>query len=332
MVKPLRSLTALWMRRVAMCAAALAFVGCELTSTSLTEPEDALLIEAYVSYRTPVPGVADRARGLVYIHGVAGGAQALTGPPDATVTMTTDDGNSTVLPETDDGVCITETIPSRDPGRCYYAPTLHAEVRPGSRVSLRVETADGRVVTGVTQVPRDFEILTPVGSFQTCQVPPNTRLNVEWTSSPGSWAYPSEVKFEGLRDQLQKVDPDFANLDDPLVLFGLAISDSDTTISFPNEFGLFDRFDDDELTRALVLIQEGMPDSTKAQVTISAADRNWVNWERGGNFNPSGPVRVPSVGGDGFGVFGSLVLHTFAIEVGEQVPGRQACTGQVTAP
>jgi hypothetical protein len=53
-----------------------------------------------------------------------------------------------------------------------------------------------------------------------------------------------------------------------------------------------------------------------ADVVIAAADRNYVNWERGGNFNPSGLVRIGSVRGDGFGVFGSLVVKSFQIRVG----------------
>jgi hypothetical protein len=35
-----------------------------------------------------------------------------------------------------------------------------------------------------------------------------------------------------------------------------------------------------------------------------------VNWVRGGSFNPSGTVRVPSISGGGTGVFGSLVTRT----------------------
>jgi hypothetical protein len=48
-------------------------------------------------------------------------------------------------------------------------------------------------------------------------------------------------------------------------------------------------------------------------VVVAAADRNYVNWVRGGNFNPSGLVRVPSVRGDGTGVFGSIVAKTVVL-------------------
>jgi hypothetical protein len=60
---------------------------------------------------------------------------------------------------------------------------------------------------------------------------------------------------------------------------------------------------------------------------ISATDRNYVNWVRGGNFNPSGVVRVPSVGGDGIGVFASTVTRTFEVVVNPDPAG-----GLFTAP
>ena len=48
-------------------------------------------------------------------------------------------------------------------------------------------------------------------------------------------------------------------------------------------------------------------------MSIAAADRNYVNWVRGGNFNPSGQVRVPSVRGDGTGVFAATVVRSLRV-------------------
>ncbi len=99
-------------------------------------------------------------------------------------------------------------------------------------------------------------------------------------------------------------------MDDPpdeLDLLGLAIGAADTTIVFPQEFGVFDRFTVDR--DLLLALQEGLPAGARADVLVAAGDRNFVNWVRGGNFNPSGQVRVPSVTGDGTGVFGSLVVR-----------------------
>ena len=49
-------------------------------------------------------------------------------------------------------------------------------------------------------------------------------------------------------------------------------------------------------------------------------DRNWVNWERGGNFNPSGQIRIPSVFGDGTGVFATATRRLVRVLV-ERRPG-----------
>ena len=86
---------------------------------------------------------------------------------------------------------------------------------------------------------------------------------------------------------------------------------------------MFDRFDDD-LTEALAFLQQGLPEGIAlTEVVIAAADRNYVNWERGGNFNPSGTIRVPSVHGQGTGVFGSIVPKSFQVRVGDIT--RPAC-------
>lgn len=97
-----------------------------------------------------------------------------------------------------------------------------------------------------------------------------------------------------------------------MLLFGLSISNQDTTVLFPSEFGLFQRFDEG-LTAALIAIQTGLPPGVVADVTVAAADRNYVNWERGGNFNPSGLIRVASIRGAGTGTFGSLVPRRFVV-------------------
>jgi hypothetical protein len=138
-------------------------------------------------------------------------------------------------------------------------------------------------------------------------------LPIAWTTSSDAWVYVSETLLHGLAPILQQQGIELE--DDPLLLFGLSFSNQDTTVVFPTEFGLFQRFDED-LTRALIAIQNGLPAGVVADVTIAAADRNYVNWERGGNFNPSGLIRVASIRGDGTGTFGSIVPHRVVIHVG----------------
>ena len=104
--------------------------------------------------------------------------------------------------------------------------------------------------------------------------------------------------------------------EDPLLLVGLSISEQDTTIVFPSEFGIFDRFDlEQDLS---VRLQTGLPNSTTAEVSITAVEGNYVGWARGGNFNPSGQVRVPSLRGDGMGVFGATVSRRFFVFSSDQ--------------
>src|SRR5690606_38046307 len=114
-----------------------------------------------------------------------------------------------------------------------------------------------------------------------------TPFEIHWTSSEGAWAYVNETTITGLADALA---PEGIEADDPLYLLGLSISGADTTIVFPSEFGVFDRFDLDQ--DLAVRLQRGLPDGTEAAVSIAAVERNYVNWARGGSFNPSGQVRV----------------------------------------
>ena len=86
--------------------------------------------------------------------------------------------------------------------------------------------------------------------------------------------------------------------------------------------GVFDRFSyNQDLLR---LLQAGLPAGTFARVVVAAADRNYINGVRGGSFNPSGPIRISSIVGDGVGVFGSLVPRHAAIVV---IPTNQPSCG-----
>ena len=85
--------------------------------------------------------------------------------------------------------------------------------------------------------------------------------------------------------------------------------------------GVFERF---ELDRDVALaLQRGLPSGASADIVVAAGDENYVNWVRGGNFNPSGQIRVPSLVGDGTGVLGSLVTRT--VTVLTQSPGYPVC-------
>ncbi len=160
----------------------------------------------------------------------------------------------------------------------------------------------------------DFDLVGMPGS---CRLPPDRLLPVAWSRSERAWAYVNETSLKNLPDALRAEG--IILEEDPLYLLGLSISDDDTSIVFPSEFGVFNRFDLDR--DVAVRLQRGLPDDSWAEVTITAVDRNYVNWARGGNFNPSGQVRVPSLSGDGTGVFGATVGRRFDVFVNNDVGG-----------
>jgi hypothetical protein len=208
-----------------------------------------------------------------------------------------------------DDACLTEVVLGG--GSCYVSERQDYAILPGETYTLHIELPTGEVMTSATRVPETFALIRPAVSE--CSLPANTTLPMAWTSSNDAWVYVSETLLHGLAPILREQGIPLE--DDPLLLFGLSFSNQDTTVVFPTEFGLFQRFDAD-LTQALIAIQNGLPAGVVADVTIAAADRNYVNWERGGNFNPSGLIRVPSIRGDGTGTFGSIVPRRVVIQVG----------------
>jgi hypothetical protein len=303
----------------------LAVAGCELQEVTLVEAEDVVVVEVYVELG--LPGSGDRA--TAFLHRTLEGSTATSRPvPGASVVISRADGTSVELGETELDMCV-RTTPVDASGTCYWAATgVAGGFLPGDTLDLEVGLPDGGVLRGTTTVPGDFELRTPPPPYQGdppfCLQRPSTPLELRWTTSEGAWAYVNETLIAGLRDALE---PDIRVEEDPLYLLGVSISARDTTIVFPGEFGVFGRF---ELDQALALeLQKGLPGGTNARVTISAADRNYVNWIRGGNFNPSGQVRIPSVRGDGTGVFGSSVTRTVRVftSTGGIVDGLPSCGG-----
>lgn len=289
--------------------------GCELTQVDLTEPQDVLVVEAYVS-------LADEFRSLtVVLHGTIGAGSDQIGdrPEAATVVVTTDTGATFTLPPRLLPECVEGANEVPGHPACYRlaiaegGPPDGRDIRPGGQLSLNIKLDDGRELVAVTTVPGSFELRHPLdsGSFEACTVAPDQLLDIIWSRSDGAWAYLSEATIGGLAG---RVPPDITVPEEPLEIIGLSISAADTTISLPNEFGVFDRFGD--FRELLELLQGGLPEGTITQVEVAAVDRNYVNWARGGNFNPSGQVRVPSIRGDGIGVFGSLVSQSLLVESG----------------
>ena len=298
-------------RRFAWCLlAALAVLpGCELEEVQLATPQDVIVAEVILR-----AGIATqqawlhRTRSATGDPRVANAIVAVRGPAGA-VTFAAAPDTSCVVPRNDTA--------ANSQGSCYLSTGNALAVTPGQTYELTIRV-DSNVLTGTTTVPQDFAVLRPTAG--SCSLAPMSNLEVVWRASPSAWVYAAEANLRGLRSAL---GPFGVSVDrEPLRLFGLSISSADTTLAFPKEFGLFDRFDED-LTEALAFMQGGLPAGVIADVTIAAADRNYVNWERGGNFNPSGQVRVPSIRGAGSGVFGSLVPKSFQVRT--DVTNRPPC-------
>jgi hypothetical protein len=287
-------------------SAAALLTACELQEVDVALPQDVVVAEVVLR--------AGATTQLAWLHRTRGSALDSTTVPGAQVEVRADDGSVLPFFAVPDTACFIprNDVPSGSHGSCYSSRVNAMPIVPGRTYRLSIILPDGRSLNGVTTVPGDFRLIRPTATI--CSVPEFTPLEVRWTASANAWVYANESSMRGIRAALQPFN--LRVNDDPLRLLGLSISRSDTTIVFPGQFGLFDRFDDD-LTAALAFLQKGLPRGVITDIGIAAADRNYVNWERGGNFNPSGIVRVPSIQGDGTGVFAALVPKTFQVRVAE---------------
>ncbi len=299
-------------------AATLAAAGCELTEVTTADSRDVLVVEAVLR--------PDRLVQEVLLHRTLQGA-VIPGEADARVRVRTQDGREILFSPTALEDCLSgdsrllrgdDTL--RVQASCYRSPDGEERswVVPGRSYDLLVETARGERVRGTTRVPGSFDLRGLRRALRDqstgerrCFLPPRTEMNLTWTPSSGAWAYLTEMEVYGLRRVLG--GSGIETIPDPLRLVGVSVSESDTTVVVPTEVGVFDRFSyDQELLRA---IQGGFPPEVQVHVLVAAADRNFVNGVRGGQFNPSGTVRVSSVVGDGVGVFGSIVPLRLVMDV-----------------
>ena len=291
---------------IAGLALLLPLAGCEISeSVVAAENEDVVVVEAVLRAGAP--------RQLVLLHRSLKGDERR--PVDSALVSIAGPAGETVrlVQISADSRCVSQTGPSIDVplASCYGTPDDALDVVPGAEYTLRIETADGRLLRGRTMVPGDFRLLVPAGSSRgLCTLLPRSVLPITWSRSEGAWAYLAQALIRGLDGDELGVPAE--NVPEQLELTGLAISASDTTLVLPTEFGLFERFDQPELLTAL---QNGLPEGSSATITVAAVDRNYVNAVRGGAFNPSGAVRISSIAGDGVGVFGSVVPLDFTVRV-----------------
>lgn len=279
---------------------------CELDEVTLAEPQDIPVAEVYIM----VGDGQDQVYAL--LHWTLG-TRPVRDLEELGVTLIREDGMEVNLFPGDLTDCLMPGSAEKAEGACY-TPGIDPEgvFQPGTRVELEILLEDDQLLRGATEIPEAIEFLNPVARNQ-CALPPGKELEFVWSRSPGVWAYSAETEIRDLRRALGQAGIPVET--DSVALLGFAVSDSDTTIVFPKEFGVFDRFDlEQEVALAL---QEGLPRGAMAEVAVAALDHNYVNWVRGGSFNPSGPVRVSSLRGPGVGVFGSVFRRTILVKGGD---------------
>lgn len=280
-------------RRVLAAVAILAaLVGCELTTVDLADVADIVVAEVYLR-----PGGDVH---QAFLHRTFPGTDGSLRVDGANITVRGPAGEIIVfLPASDSACALNEFVPEGEAGSCYVAPD-QGRVLPGESYDLEIALPDGRRLQGRTTMPSGFAIVHPAPPA--C-VLTGVSLDFVWTRSEGAWAYQADALFTGLAPGL--AERGVADPPDTLRLLGLAVGANDTTITFPGEFGVFDRFQLD--LDVLLALRDGLPEGARAEIVVAAGDRNYVNWVRGGTFNPSGQVRISSITGDGVGVFSGLV-------------------------
>lgn len=284
---------------------------CQLTEVTTPRGQDVLVVESILR--------AGGGRQIVLLHRSLEGA-VVPGETGATVSLS-GPGGQTVLRQAQLSICADrlngQAIDSLEVQATCYATTVRdpVAVQPGATYELSVATTDGRVVRGRTTVPGSFDLLAPqparLGERRACSLPPRTNLPLVWSAARGAWSYLADLEILGLRSALRGTG---IAAPDRLRLTGLAISEADTTLLLPGEFGIFESAN--VHPDLLKYLQQGFPAGVTLQLTVAAVDRNFVNSVRGGSFNPSGHVRISSVVGDGVGVFGSLVVQELQVVVG----------------
>lgn len=276
--------------------------GCEIGQVTVAEPVSSVIAEVYLRVDDGIPD------GVALLHRTTGSEQL---PIQGAVIEVRGDGPQVGrFSEQPIEECIDGELPDDFEPVCYrLLGPGRVVIQPGATLDLSIDLPEGGRMDGIVTLPSDFRIRQPATPIEICSLTPGEVLPVLWTQSENAWSYIPEAEINGLDEALE---PQGIQVNvDPVTLLGLAISQADTTIAFPSEFGIFNRFSGDR--EVLVALQGGMPPSSdvSGRVVVSAQERNATNWSRGGIFNPSGQVRVPSLFGDGTGVIGGIVNRSF---------------------
>jgi hypothetical protein len=289
-------------------------MACSIAEVATTEPAEILIVEGVLR--------PDHQVQRILLHPTLTTGMREGPAAGATVVVTGPGGARIPFQRTEEEAACLDLIPEARFACHVSSGSQHVLLWPGQTYDLEVTTRDGDRAFARTRIPDLFDIRAPaLDARRRCTLPPDTPLEVVWSRSEGTWSYVAEMQITGLRDALAGRVP--GEIPDSISLTGLAISAADTTIVLPSEFGIFERTQFDQ--PLLIALRDGLPAGVNVRVIVAAADRNYVNGVRGGTFNPSGRVRVPSVAGAATGVFGSLVARSFGISVGDAIGTLPSC-------
>src|SRR5690606_31107706 len=150
-----------------------------------------------------------------------------------------------------------------------YATGLEKElfVLPGETYELEVVSRSGERIRGRTTVPGDFAgrrpSLPPNSALSSCWLAPRTNIELMWSQSEGAWSYLANLEIVGLANALQGSG---FEVPDPLELTGLSISQTDTTLGLPREFGLFELTNVDQ--DVIAYLQDGFPAGVSLRLRV----------------------------------------------------------------
>jgi hypothetical protein len=277
--------------------------GCEIAEITVEQPRPLVVAEIYLRV---TDGVSNA---IALLHQTPGESDAALLEADVRI-RDLDSGQEARFSQVSLLACVEGLVPTELDAQCLELEAAAATmVRPGGRYGVTVEVGAGVRLEGTVTMPGDFELVVPARGLLRCRLGPNELLPIRWTASSGARAYVPEAVLFGLDNALAQQGIDVPT--DPVTLQGLSISEADTDIVFPSQFGIFNRFSSDG--DVLVALQRGLPAASVVQgsIVVSAQGRNSVNWNRGGNFNPSGTVRIPSLFGQGTGVVAGVVNRSF---------------------
>lgn len=294
--------------RVAGVLCACLAAGCEIADVTTAPGEDVVVVEAVLRTDRPVQ--------QVLLHRTVDGTLA-GGVDGAHITITGAAGDvHTLAPGT--GCYFIDPLYAHSDtldfdGSCYVSGSHDLGwVHASQRYDLRVETPDGRVIQGRTTVPGAYQVpsvrIDPTLGFF-CSLAPDSTFDLVWTQSEGTWSYVADLSITGLSG----LAGSGLHIPDPMLVRGVSVSQADTVLVLPTEFGVFERLQYD--SELLLAIRNGFPEGARMDLVLAAADRNWVNSVRGTGFNPSGLMRISTVVGDGVGVFGSLNVQRALVVV-----------------